>query len=148
MLGKLVLLGQRRERVLRLLADGEQLALERVLVLHLGAVRDDRLADQRHLFEHGLAEAGRIGRHVAPADQDLAFVLDEALELLDDDVARLGLARQEAHGDGVVARLRQGHAGALRPVAQQSVGNLDQAAGAVADQRIGTDRAAMIQIDK
>ncbi|MEJ1968043.1 MAG: hypothetical protein WDN03_05280 [Rhizomicrobium sp.] len=90
--------------------DGEQLALERVLVLHVGAVRDDRLADQRHLLEDGLAQAAGIGRHVAPADQALALVLDEALELLDDDVARLGLGRQEAHRHRIMARRRQRHA--------------------------------------
>jgi hypothetical protein len=32
--------------------------------------------------------------------------------------------------------------------AQQRVGNLDQDAGAVADQRIGPDRAAVIEIDQ
>src|SRR5579864_3940734 len=146
--GKLVLLGERRQRVLRLLANGKQLALERILVLYLRAMRDDRLADQRHLFEHGLAETGRIGRHVAPTDQDLALVLDEAFELLDRDVASLGLGRQETHRDGVMARLRQGHAGALRPIAQKRVRNLDQTAGPIPDERVGADRATMVKIDK
>ena len=143
-----MLLGEGGERILRLLADGEQFALERILVLDLRAMRDDRLADQRHLLEHGLAQAGRVGRHIAPADQDLAFILDEALELLDDDIAGLGFGRQEAHGDGVVAGLWQRHARPLRPIAQQGIGNLDQAAGAVAHQRVGADRATMVQIDK
>ena len=34
----------------------------------------------------------------------------------------------------------------LRPGAEQCVGDLDQAAGAVADQRVGADRAAMIEV--
>ena len=62
--------------------------------------------------------------------------------------ARLLVLRQEAHGDGVVAGRRQVDAGLARPVAQQGVGRLDQAAGAVADQRIGADRAAMVEIDQ
>ena len=34
------------------------------------------------------------------------------------------------------------------PMAQQRVRHLDQAAGAVADQRVGADRAAMVEIDQ
>ena len=34
------------------------------------------------------------------------------------------------------------------PVAQERIGNLDQDAGAVADQRIGAHRAAMVEIDQ
>ena len=37
---------------------------------------------------------------------------------------------------------------AFGPVAQQGVGNLDQAAGAVADQRVGAHRAAVIEVDQ
>ena len=100
---QLVLLGQLGQRILRLLADGQQLALELVLILDVRARGDDRLADQRHAVEHGLAQAGRIGRHIAPAQQLLAFDLDEMLELLDHDLARLGFARQETHGHGILA---------------------------------------------
>ncbi len=70
------------------------------------------------------------------------------LELLDDDVAGLGLLRQKAHRHRIIAGLRQGHAGLGRPFAQQQVGNLDQAARAIAHFGIGAHRAAMIQIDK
>ena len=113
-----------------------------------GPARDDRLADQRHAVQHGLAQAGGIGRHIAPAQQLLAFDLDEMLELLDHDLARLGFARQEAHGHGILAGRRQRDAGLLGPFAEQRIGNLDQDAGAVAHQRIGAHRAAMIQIDE
>ena len=58
------------------------------------------------------------------------------------------VARQEAHRHGVVAGFRQGQFIFRRPVAQQFVGDLDQAAGAVANQRIGTDRAAMVEVDQ
>jgi hypothetical protein len=65
----------------------------------------------------------------------------------DDEIARRR-ARQEAHRDGIVARLRQGHARGFGPVAEQRIGNLDQDAGAVAQQRIGAHRAAMVEIDE
>ena len=74
--------------------------------------------------------------------------LDEMLELLDGEVARLLVLRQEAHGHGVVAGRRQVDARLARPVAQQRVGDLDQAAGAVAHQRVGADRAAVVEIDQ
>ena len=56
------------------------------------------------------------------------------------------LLRQEHHADAVLARRRQrdalrGHLGAV-----ELVGDLDQDAGAVAHQRIGPDRAAVVQV--
>ncbi len=66
----------------------------------------------------------------------------------DGDGARSLLPRQKAHRDGIAARRRQGQALPVRPIAQQRVGHLDQAAGAVADQRVGADRAAMVEIDQ
>ena len=146
--GLLVLLGQIRQRILGLLADGEQFALECVLVLGVRPHRHDGLADERHLVEHGLAQSRRIGGDIAPAEQGLAFDLDEMLELLDDDFARLGFARQEAHRHGIFARLRQFHARGFGPFAQQRVGNLNQDAGAVAHQGVGAHRAAMVEIDQ
>ena len=56
-------------------------------------------------------------------------------------------ARQKAHRDGVMAG-RAGRAPACGPIAQQRVRHLDHAAGPVADQRIGADRAAMVEIDQ
>ena len=76
---KLVLLGQRRQRVLRLLADGQQLAFEMIGIAGVRTGGDDRLADQRHAVQNGLAQSGGIGRHVAPAQQRLTFDLDEML---------------------------------------------------------------------
>ena len=48
----------------------------------------------------------------------------------------------------VVAGGRQVEALAVGPVAQQGVGDLDQAAGAVADQRVGADGAAVVEVDQ
>src|SRR3954470_20974651 len=56
--------------------------------------------------------------------------------------------RQKAHGDGVAAGLRQFAPAPLRPIAQQRVRHLDHEASAVPDQRIGADRAAMVEVDE
>ena len=82
------------------------------------------------------------------AEQLLALDPDEPLHVRDRKGPRLLLHRQEAHRHRVAARRRQHQAALLGPVAQQRVRGLHQAAGAVADQRIGADRAAMVEIDQ
>src|SRR5947209_13697764 len=78
--GQVALSGELEQRVLGLLADREDLALERVLVGRARSTSDDRLADDRHGLEHGRAKPSRVGRHFAPAEQHLAFDLYVALE--------------------------------------------------------------------
>ena len=109
---------------------------------------EDRLADHRHRLDHRGAEAGGVHRHVAPADQALALGGDEAFQAGGGEVARLGVLRQEAHRHRVAAGRRQGQALAFGPVAQQAVRHLDQAAGAVAHQRVCPDRAPVVEIDQ
>jgi hypothetical protein len=137
---------ERLERVLRLLADRQDLALKGVLVFAAGPTRDEALADHRHRFDHRLAEPVERGRHVAPADQRLAFLGDEFLEMRAGEVPRRLVLGEEAHGDRIVARLRQRQALAIGPLAEQGVGHLDEDAGAVAEQRIGTHGAAVIEV--
>ena len=120
-----MLFGQRRERVLRLLADREQLAFEGVLICGARATRDDCLTDDGHLLDDRRAEASQIGRHLAPAEQDLAFFGDKALELLADEAACRFVLRQEAQRDRIIARRRQVDARLRGPIAEQRVGDLD-----------------------
>ena len=136
------------QRILRLLADGEQLALKRILIADILALRDDRLTDQRRLIEHGFAEALWRHRHIAPADQTLPFHLDEMFKAANDDVARGGIARQETHRHRILAKRGKIDPGFFRPVAQQRIGNLNQAACPVTHQRIGADGAAMVEVDQ
>ena len=68
--------------------------------------------------------------------------------MLHRDGARRLLHRQKAHRDGIAAGHRQFDAATPSPMAQQLVGHLDHAAGAVAHQRVGADRAAMVEIDE
>ena len=146
--GQLVLLLEIGERVLGLLADRQDLALEGVLVGDLGAATDDRHPDHRHLLDDRLAQAREVGRDVPPANQLLALDLDEMLQPPDRELPCRLVLRKKAHGDRVVARRRQVDRGLARPVAQQGVGGLDHAAGAIAHQRIGPDGAAVVEIDQ
>ena len=146
--GDAALFAEGAEIVEDLLADREDLALERILVAHLRTRRDHRLADHRHRPDDGRAEAGEVGRHVAPAHHGLAFLDHDLLEMADRVLTRAVVPRQETHRDGVTARRRQAQAGTCGPVAQQRIRHLDQAAGAVAHQRIGTDRAAMVEVQQ
>ena len=88
----------------------------------------------------------RVDRHVAPAEHDLAFGLDRALELLLAGEARGVLLRQEDHADAVFAGRRQLDALLRHLLAVEAVGDLDQDAGAVAHQLVGADRAAVVEV--
>ena len=91
-------------------------------------------------------QAAVVGRHVAPAEQDLAFARDRALDLLLAGHPRRRLLRQEHHADAVLADRRQRDALRCRRPAQERVGQLDQDAGAVALQRVGAGRAAVREV--
>jgi len=129
------------------LADHVELALQRVRHDDVRAAADEDLADHRLLGTHG----GRhrhlaVDRHVAPAEQHLALGLDRALHLLLAGQTRGVFLRQEDHAHAVFAGRRQrdalrGHLGAV-----ELVRDLDQDAGAVAHQLVGTDGAAVIQV--
>ena len=133
---------------MHLLADRQDLAFERVLIGQILALADDRLANQRHLREHRLADAGGVDRHIAPADHVLAFLGDETLEMGCGKFRLCRVCREEAHGHGIVADGWQDQIFRIRPVAQQCVGNLQQYPGTVAEQRVRSDRAAVVDIDQ
>ena len=129
------------------LADHIQLALQRVLHDHVVAAADEDLAQDRFFFAHG----GRhrhvaVDRHIAPAQQHLAFGLDGALHLLLTGQTRGVLFGQEDHAHAVFTRRRQGHALLGHFFAVQRIGQLDQDASAVAHQLVGTHRAPVIQV--
>jgi hypothetical protein len=100
---QLVLAGKFHQRVLSLLADREQLALKRVLVAGTGPACDDGLADDGNGLQHRGAQHRSVDWHVAPAEQSLAFLLNEMRETVLSDAPGRVVARQEAHGDSVIA---------------------------------------------
>ncbi len=128
------------------LADDEQLALERVLVGRLLAATDEHLAHHGLDRFHALAQPLVVHRHVAPAQQRLAFGLD----LVGDDFfaggARFRVARQEQHADAVFAGSGQSDFILGERLAQECVRDLEQDTGTVARQRIGADRTAVRQV--
>ena len=139
-------LRQTAQGVERLLADHDQLAFEGILVGTIVAPRDDRLADHRHRCDHRLAQPVKGHRHIAPTDQPLPLLGGEFLELFDNEIARRLILREETHGNGIIARLRQIEVLLVSPAADQRVRDLQQNSGAVAQQRIGAHSAAMIEI--
>ncbi|CPO01337.1 Uncharacterised protein [Bordetella pertussis] len=129
------------------LADHVQLAFQRVGHHHVGAAADEQLADDRFEAAHrGRHRHFDVHRHVAPAQHDLAFGADRALQLLFTGQARGGFLGQEHHCHAVFARRRQDDALLSQFVVVQRVGNLDQDAGAVAHQLVGAHGAAVIQV--
>ena len=129
------------------LADDVELALERGLDHHVGPAADEDLADDGRARLHG-----RTHRHpfadgnVAPAEHDLAFAPDRALELLFAGGAGGGLLRQEDHADAVVADCGKLNALRTHLLAVEGVRNLNENARAVAAERIGAHGASMVEV--
>ena len=141
-----VLVRAGRHAVLGLLADDEQLALERVLVGAVGTATDEDHADLGFGGLHRLAQARGIDGNVAPAQHDLPFGLHQSLDHAFAGGAQGGILGQEHGGGGPGAVFRQADADLGRLGAQEGLGQLDQDARAVAGQRIRTDGAAMGQV--
>jgi len=111
-----------------------------------GRATDEHLADHRLDRLHRFAEHRGVARHVPPAEQDLAFVLDRPLDLVLAREPRRRLLGQEHRADAVLARGRQGHAPFSHLFAEQAIRDLDQDAGAVARLGIGTHRPAVGEV--
>jgi hypothetical protein len=93
------------------LADHVELALQRVLHDHIVATSDEDLAQDGFLGAHrGRHGHVAVHRHIAPAQQHLAFGLDGALHLLLAGQARGMLLGQEDHAHAVFPGRRQHHA--------------------------------------
>ena len=91
------------------------------------------------------ADRAGVARHVAPAERLLPLLDRDAHAQLLAAQAQRGVVREEAHGDGVVARRRQLELELrAREAAQQPVGHLQHQAGAVARIGVGTARSAVL----
>ena len=89
-----------------------------------------------------------VGRHVAPADQALAFLVHDALEERLSLAAGRLLARQEHESRTVSAFGRQLHAETSGLGPEERVRHLNEDAGAVAGVDLAAAGAAMQQIDQ
>ena len=124
-------------------ADDIELALKRIGDGDPAAAADEYLADHRFDFLDRLAEPRVVARHVAPAEQDLALVLDRALDFVFARQPRSRFLRQEHHADAVLSNGRQFDALLGHFLAEKRVGNLHQDACAVTSKRVGAHRAAV-----
>jgi hypothetical protein len=106
----------------------------------------------KHLAHYWLDVLRRLGqpavvdRHVAPAKQHLAFVADCTFDHGFAGTPAGVAARQEHHAHAVMAGGRQGDALFRHFLTQELVGNLDQDAGAVAEQGIVAGGATMFEV--
>ncbi len=116
------------------LSDDEQLALESILIGGRGTAADEHLADDRLGVSRRLGKAAVVARYVAPAEKDLAFLMDDTRHGgLASDTA-VGRARQENIAAGVAADARQLDAqlagfGTQEAVASASVEQLSEIPG-------------------
>ena len=132
--------------MLRLLADDEQFALERVLVGAVVAPANEHLAHERFGRDDALAQSRIFDGHVAPTEDMLSFRLDKLFD--DTNAVRprpFGL-RHKHHADAVIARLRKIDPDVAANGAQMGVRHLNENARAVAGQRVGADRATMSEV--
>ena len=129
------------------LADDIELALEGILHNDVVAATDENLADDGLLLAHGRRHWHFvIHRHIAPAQQDLAFGLDGAFHLLLTSQARSVLLGQEDHAHTVFAQRRQGHALRRHLRTVQCIGQLNQDACAVTHQFVGANGTPVVQV--
>ena len=130
------------------LAQQEQFALESFLVGRA------RTTTNENLLMHGLgrldafAKTGRINRHIAPAQECLAFIGHDLFNNRFDDLATFRIARQEQSADGVIAFLGQSKAETSGFFAQETIWNLHEHAATIARFRVRADSAAMIEVQK
>ena len=141
-----VLEPERLDCVARHLADDVQLALQSIGHRHPGAAADEYLADYGFDDFDRFAEVAIVAGNVAPAQQDLAFVLDGALDLVFAGQPGCRLLGEEHHAHAVLAGRGQLHSLPGHFLPEELVRDLDQDAGAVAGQRVGPDRTAVGQV--
>ena len=98
-------------------------------------------------FFAGSARSAVVDRHVAPAEQHLALVLDRALDLVLAGEARGRLARQEHHADAVLRRAAAASRPACAISSRKNRSGIWISSPAPSDElRIPADRAAVGQV--
>jgi hypothetical protein len=118
------------------------------VISHRGAAADEHLHDVRLDRERAGADQMVVGGHLAPAEQVLAFLLDDRVQESAHDIPLLGVTRQEDESAAIVLGRRQGNAQAAALATKELVRNLYQDAGAVAGVRLAAARPAVEKIDE
>ena len=131
-----------------LFANNVELAFESVLVWRLGAAADENLANRRLIGLDALAQAGIVSRHLAPAQHHQAFLDRDAFQGRHAGFEANRLSGQEDVASSVFARRWQLDTQRSGLLAQQPIGSLNQNAGAVSGQGVGTDGTPVVEIDQ
>ncbi len=128
-------------------ANYVQLALQGVLHDHVAAPANEDLLQDRLFFAHiGRHWHVTVHRHIAPAQQDLAFGLDGTLQLLFTSQTRRMFFGQKHHAYAVFARWRQSDTLGGHFFAVQSIRQLQHDARTVTHQLVSAHCAPMVQI--
>src|SRR5574344_373257 len=129
------------------LADDIELAFQCIGHQHIIAATNKDLANDRFLgLDHRGHGTGGVDRHIPPAQHNLAFGTDGALNLFFPGHPRRGLLRQENHPDPVLTGGRQHDTLFGHLIPEELVWDLDQNTGTVPLQRVSTNGTSVIQI--
>ena len=123
-----------------------QLEVER-LFLQLAA-RHEELPDGGPHPGGQDADGVRRNRHVSPAQQRMALLLDDTADDLLAPPALCGVPGQEDHAHAVGAARGQGDAQSVALIGEEVVGHLDQESCAVSRLRVGATGAPVAQVDQ
>ena len=104
---------------------------------------DEELREVGHRRAAALAEDRRIDRHFAPAEHLELFALDDLFDVRDRLARLVRVLRQEGDAGAVVARRWQVE---VDDRTEETIGHLDQDAGAVAGPLVGAEGAAMVEV--
>src|SRR5690606_36107401 len=128
------------------LADDVELAFEGELVGEAGGAADEDLADVGFAGPGGFAEGGVVGGHGAPAEEGLAFALDDLRELFLELAPVGGVAGEEDEAGAVAAGFGEVDAGLFGGLDAKGVGDLQEDSGAVAGVGLAAGGAAVVEV--
>ena len=129
-----------------LFADHIELPLEGVRIRRSLPPANEQLTNHRFDRLHTLAEARRVDRDVAPAEQRLSLANHQFHQEVLADHTIHGILRKEHHADAVVTGRRQFDALVRQLGTEEAVRNLEQHAGAISGEWVGADRTAMSEV--
>ncbi len=130
------------------LAHDIELALEQGLIFEPAPLPDEHLSVVRLGRLYGIAEAGGIDGHIAPAQKNLSFVGNGLLDDGTHDLAAFLVARKEHGADAILTIVGQGETEAAGFSGQEFMRNLHEHAAAVAGLRVCAERRRVIEVQK